>query len=81
MKIIICRVGKGKCKWSDQAVQEWSKRIRNPLLIEEVRYKTAPEQLGKSTEKGIEARRLKETTQIQSFLREIVRLYFVSVFV
>ena len=70
MKIIICRIGKGKCKWSDQAVQEWSKRIRNPLHIEEIRYKPAPEQSGQIFEKGIEARRKKETTQIQSILRE-----------
>ena len=70
MKIIICRIGKGKCKWSDQAVQEWSKRIRNPLQIEEVRYKPAPEQSGKNAEQGIESRRQKETIQIQSILRE-----------
>ena len=70
MKVIICRIGKGKCKWADQAVEEWSKRIRNPLHVEEVRYKPAPEQSGTSFEKGLEVRRHKETMQIQSYLRE-----------
>jgi 23S rRNA (pseudouridine1915-N3)-methyltransferase len=70
MKIVICRIGKGKCSWADQAVQEWSKRIRQPLVLEEVRYKPAPEQSGKRFDKAIEERRLKESTQIQSYIRD-----------
>lgn len=70
MKIIICRIGKGTCKWADQAIQDWAKRIRSPLVIEEIRYKPVSESSNKTWEQDIEDRRRKESSQIQALLRE-----------
>ena len=70
MKIIICRIGKGTCKWADQAIVDWAKRIRSPFVIEEIRYKPASESSNKTLEQDIEDRRRKESSQIQSFIRE-----------
>ena len=70
MKIMICRIGKGNCAWADQAVQNWAKRIRPPLIIEEVRYKPASESSNKTREQDIDERRRKESSQIQAMLRE-----------
>ena len=64
MKILIFRIGKGKCRWADLGTQEWLKRIQKRLPVQEVLLKPAPDHF------PIEKRRLIESNLLLSKLKE-----------
>ena len=64
MKVLIFRTGKGKCRWADQASNEWIKRIQRRIPVEEVLFKPAPDRF------PIEKRRLLESEAMLSQIKE-----------
>lgn len=58
MKAILLRVGKGRSRWADSAVEDYARRFRKQLAVEEVRIKPAIHRGDVEATRDDEAKRL-----------------------
>ena len=58
MKAVLLRVGKGRTRWADDAVEDYARRFRKQLAVEEVRIKPATHRGDVGATRDDEARRL-----------------------
>jgi 23S rRNA (pseudouridine1915-N3)-methyltransferase len=68
VNILILRVSKGRCRWSDQGVEEYLQRLGRQLPVQEILLKPANPKL------SLEERRASETKQILQRLKPDDRL-------
>lgn len=58
MKVVLLRVGKGRTRWADAAVEDYARRFRKQLAVEEVLVKPATHRGDVAATRADEAARL-----------------------